>query len=397
MIIVRCTDDHIVITVSIHVTGTGYRPAKIGTCLASFRLPGGRGRQTRGRTQVHISRSLGSLAISVTTCADDHIVVAITIHIAGTGYRITKIDTCLASFRLPGDRGRQTRGRTQVYISRSLIGSAMIIFVRTDNHIVVAITIHIASAGYRPAKIGLYLVGLRLPGSCGRQTRGRTQVYISRPFISFAMIIPKRPDNHISITITVYITGTGYRNTKNSIVLITFRLPGRSGCQTLSRTQVHKHHTFIGFTMVIKICTDDHIGVAITVHITGTSYRITKMGTGLITLRLPGRGGCQTYAGRTQVHISHAFIGFTMIISIRADNHIGTTITVYITGTGNRTAKIGIVLITFRLPGSRGNQARGRTQVHKRCPFICLIMIVIKRPNNHIGIAVIINIPGTGN
>ena len=118
---------------------------------------------------VDVSPPLGAFAIIIQVGSNDHIGVAIAIHIPCRAYRPTEPGASLIAFDYPVGQGAQPGGRAVIDVGPPLIGLTVVIEIRPDNHIGVAIAVHIPSRADRDAKFGAGLVALGRPIDAGAQ------------------------------------------------------------------------------------------------------------------------------------------------------------------------------------------------------------------------------------
>ena len=294
-----------------------------------------------------------ALAIAITEIPDDHIDVTIAIHIPGRDGRRTKLNADLVAIGCPAGAGAQPGGRT--VIDKSPPFGTLAIARCPDNHIGVTIAIHISGCTHRDAKIGADLVALYRPGGSSAQTGRRAVINEDLPFVALTVGIIGHPNDHIGITVAVHIPGCTYRVAKAGAGLVAIGCPGRSGAQTGRRPMVDIGPSFINLTIIIVLCPDDHIGVTIAIHISGRAGREAKVGEGLVALGRPIGRSAQT-RDRAVVDKDPPFANLAVVIVIRPDDHIGVAITVHIPGRTHRPSEHGIGLVALGRPGGGGSQ-----------------------------------------
>ncbi len=327
----------------------------MGICLIALCLPRGSGGKTGYRAQVDKRRTFINLAIVKIWRPDDHIVIAVIIDIAGSRNRKAKMGICLIALCLPRGSGGKTGYRAQVDKRRTFIILAIIKRFHPDDHIVIAVIINITGSRNRTAKMGICLTALCLPRRRGGKTGYRSQIDKRRTFIILAKVKIWRPDDHIVIAVIIDIAGSRNRKAKMGICLIALCLPRGSGGKTGYRAQVDKRRTFINLAIAICPRPDDHIVIAVIIDIAGSRNRKAKMGICLIALCLP-RGSIRKTRYRAQVDKRRTFIILAIVKIWRPDDHIVIAVIIDIAGSRNRKAKMGICLIALCLPGNAAEQ-----------------------------------------
>ena len=171
------------VAVPVHVPSRPNGTAEARAVLVAIGHPGGRGRQPRGRPQVHVGPPLVCLAAVVMISTHDHIRVAVTVHVPSRPNGTAEVCAVLVALRSPGGRGRQPRRGAQIDICPSLFLLAVVVPIRPHDHIGVAVPVHVPSRPNGSAEIGVILVALGRPGRSGRKPRGRARVHKCPPLI----------------------------------------------------------------------------------------------------------------------------------------------------------------------------------------------------------------------
>ncbi len=275
IIIPRRPDDEIVPAVAVNITA-GNRIAKPVICIFAHRLPDGFILNSGRRAQVNIRcPDIMVFAIIIPRCSDDHIVPAVAVDITA-GNRVAKPVICIFARRLPDGFVLNSGRCAQVNIRHpGTIIIAIIIPIRSDDYVIKAVTVNITT-GDRVAKIVICIFARRLPDGFVLNSGRRAQVNIRRPGIKIiAIIIPIRSDDHIVPAVAVNIT-TGDRVAKIVICIFAYRLPDGFVLNSGRRAQVSIYCPGIMIiAIIILIRPDDEIVSAVAVDIT-TGNRIAK-------------------------------------------------------------------------------------------------------------------------
>ena len=125
------------------------------------------GAQPRGGTVVDKDPSSALLVGFRPGCADKDIVVAITVDIAGGGHGKTKGRLRPAGHRAPIGGGAQPRGRAVVDKDRAFLARPVVVAGSADDHVIVAVTVDITGSGHGRAVVGGCPVGRGHPRSGG--------------------------------------------------------------------------------------------------------------------------------------------------------------------------------------------------------------------------------------
>ncbi len=96
------------------------------------------------------------------------------------------------------------------------------------------------------------------------------------------------------------------------------------------------------------------------------------------------------------IYESSAFIGLAVVIQSGTNDHITIAITVDIPGACHRKTHVGTCLITFPGCYCRSINATGRTLVNEGNTFACLPVTILVSTNNNIAIPITVNISCTG-
>ena len=145
-------DEDVVVAIPVHVACRAHRGAELR--LVYLLCPIGRSRESAGRAEVDVDESAGSAR-----CADDNVVVAVVIHVAGRAYRGAQPRVLPVALDGPARREGQSGSRAVVDVSPPRIGIIPGIMAR-DPHddVVEAVTVHVAGRGQRYAELVVCLV-----------------------------------------------------------------------------------------------------------------------------------------------------------------------------------------------------------------------------------------------
>ena len=106
---------------------------------------------------------------------------------------------------------------------------------------------------------------------------------------------------------------------------------------------------FITLAVVILIGSDDDIGAVVAVDISSRAYRVAKLGASLVALGCPIWGNAQA-GSRTVVDVDAPFVDLAIVMTVSPDNHIGVAVAVDIPGCAHRVAKPGAGLVALGRP-----------------------------------------------
>src|SRR5690606_40853457 len=104
---------------------------------------------------------------------------------------------------------------------------------------------------------------LGCPCGSGRQARVRAQVDKRPTLVALPVVITVRTDDDVGVAVAVDVCRRRHTSAEPGARLIALGGPGGSGRQARGRAQVHKRPTLVVLPVVISDCTDDDVGVAV--------------------------------------------------------------------------------------------------------------------------------------
>ena len=267
VVVVGRADDHVIVPVAVHVARARNDPTEVGLLLIALRGPDGPRGESSGRSEIDKRQPFVRLVVIVGWSADDHVAVAIAVHVAGGRHRKTEVGVILAALRRPTRRGGEARVRAPIDECPPLVPLASIEVGCANDHVVGAIAIHIAGGRHRGAEIGIGLIRLRHPYRLGRETGRGAVVDEGRTFVRVPGVEVRRPDDHIAESVAVQVTGGGHRRSEIAVGLAALRSPRGGGRDTRWRPEMERGQSLVGLAVVVVGGADDHVVVAIAIHV----------------------------------------------------------------------------------------------------------------------------------
>ena len=242
-------DDDVGVAVPVHVPRRAGREAKKGPRLVALGLPVGILRRARlsqscGRTVPDEDGALVDLPVVVPAGSDDHIVIAVAVHIPRCTNRVAaEVGPGLVAFRHPVGIGwhpgcPQPCGRTIPDEDGAFVALPVVVPAGPDDDVIEAVAVHIPRrAGSEAKETGLialgHPVGIGWHPGCP-QPCGRTVPDKNGSLICLAVAILLCSNNNIAVPISVHIPGRAHRNAKLSTTLVALRRP--VGCRRKTPT-----------------------------------------------------------------------------------------------------------------------------------------------------------------
>ena len=164
-----------------------------------------------------------------------------------------------------------------------------------------------------------------------------------------AIRIARGPDNDVGITIPVHVAGRGHRLPEGCVHQIPFGMPVVQIAQAILRAVPDPDHALFTLSVVIQRRADDHVRVAIGVHVPRRCHRGAKARAGLVGLVVRRRDSLEAIRGAV-IYPAPSFPVLSIAIAWRADDDVGETVAVHISGCGHRPAKVVPVMATHLVP-----------------------------------------------
>ena len=152
-VVVGGADDDVIVAVAVDVASSGHAVAEpVADGLALVRPVRG-GRKTGRRAVKDIGLASSRAATAVGIGADDDVVVAVAIDVAGPGNAVAVFVACCLALVRPVRGGRKTGRRAVIHIRLSGAVTTIVVAIGADDDVVVAITVDVASRCYTEAKV----------------------------------------------------------------------------------------------------------------------------------------------------------------------------------------------------------------------------------------------------
>ena len=217
-----------------------------------------------------------------------------------------------------------------IYIRCAFRAFTVGIVIGSYDNIAIPISIYISCRSNTPGKASKSLVIFHCGSNSCINAGCRSMIDKYPPFISFTIVVPVSPDNNIAVSITVYISCTANRLTHECTYLVTFYRCCSNSADTGCRAMINKCPAFISFTIVIPEGPHNHITEPITIHISCGRNSIAKISICLVTFH--HRCCCSAEAGyRSVVYKGNTLVSFSIVESMCSYNHITVSISIYIT------------------------------------------------------------------
>src|SRR5258705_443250 len=101
-------------------------------------------------------------------------------------------------------------------------------------------------------------------------------IYKGSTFICLAIIVKISTHNHIAISISIYIAGGSHGGSEISTGPVAFNNSCRSSIDARRRAMIYKGSAFLYLAILITIHPNDHIAVSIAIYITCSSCGPTQ-------------------------------------------------------------------------------------------------------------------------
>ena len=289
---------------------------------------------------------------------------------------------------------------------------AAVIVVRSDDDIGIAVAVHIARGADTVAHPGRRLVALGHPvgigrGAVGPQAGRRAVVGKDGALLRLAAFVMMGGDQKVGIAVAIDVAGRGHRRAHIGTNLVALGKPvgvgrGAVGPQAGRRAIVDKGAAVVGLAAVVRIGTDDNVGIAVAVHVAGGVHR-GHGSTDLIALEHPvgiGRGAVGPQAGRRAIpDKGGALVGLAVVVIKGRDDDVGIAVAVHVAGGADPVAQDGGGLVALGQPvgvggGAVGSQPGRRAIPDKGRTLVGLGVVVTVGADDNVGIAVAVDIAG---
>ena len=345
-------DDDISIAVAIHIPGAGQRVAKLIPGADAFFAPLV---SFAGNVAPAVEGVGFAVKVGVFGTAEDDVGVAIAVHVARAGHRrgvvrVTRIETDRPAWVI-----RQTAGPAPVQIGQRLAAA----YVRgTNDHVGIAIAVHVAGAGHRFAKTAIvYGPCLKpVPGSFV-QAVGTAVIDIGRAAFRSALVLGSH--DHIGIAVTVHVPRPGHRRAEPIFRSCSDPFPIPRVADAAAAPMVYIGRARLGASnLVVANSAHDDVGVAVPVHVARARHRVAKP----VLSRFTGEGPI----GRRIRPVSAAMVNIDFA-RVRteppvSDDNVGIPVAVDIPRPGDRIAERMAATFTVERDKRAETQAGSRTQ-----------------------------------
>ncbi len=106
---------------------------------------------------------------------------------------------------LPRIQGQPRAGISKIDKGSTLVGLNVVIEPGPNDDVRVAISVHVTSGRDRASEIGIRLVALDGPASCRGKAGRRAEVDEGSPLVHFAVVVQMGPDDHVRVAIPVHV------------------------------------------------------------------------------------------------------------------------------------------------------------------------------------------------
>ena len=309
------TDDHIAVAIAVHIAGGGDRAAE----------------QTGGRRFAQhdlwncdetCRAAPEQIGFAGTGGAHDHVGVSVVVHIARRSHGGAEARSSRQGIGRGG--GEPACGPEEKISSPGTIQG------RTHDHIRISITVHIARAGHAAAEGGTGHVHPEGERRRGREPRRTTVMHVCRSFAWLAVIGTGRTDDHIAEAIAVHVARVPRAGAEQGPCRTSGAL---GGCQDAHAVRPAVIHGRAAGRAVERGAHDD-IRVTVPVHITCGTERFAEGGTGLVQFEGERWNGIDT-CGRSEIEPGGAFDALAVGIAGNTHQQVAEAVPVHIPGTAD--------------------------------------------------------------
>ena len=208
----------------------------------------------------------------------------------------------------PTRGGRKPQRVAEIHRGPPFINIYVIVLKCTHDHVIKTVIVHIPGRCNRKPKFSVVLVAVSGPVSISRYAEYpaataikpccRTVIYKGRSFVSMPIVVIMCTHDHVIVTVVVHIPSRRYGDTEERLLLVAPCLPV-SICRSAAwpcaivkpccRSVIHKDRSFEILSVVVLLCTHDHVIESVVVHIASCRYGCTEPGVNLVALCRPIR------------------------------------------------------------------------------------------------------------
>ena len=399
IVIVPGSDDNVRVSIAVHVTGVGNRPAELRARLIALNGPPVSApfvNDTERRAPKNKSPSFVYTATIIIIRTHNNLGIAVSVYVTRRRYRVSELAITLVAFSLPFGGISRTGGRTVVHKSMPLIGQLVIVIRRANDDVSVSVTIYVPGIGNRPAERRIVLVPLSAPpyrpiAFVNHSVRG-TPKGIDTAFVRLAAIEVRCANDNVGVSVAIQVPCTRDRVSKVCIRLVPLMGPGIRVIDSVSGAVIHPHPAFVSETVFEQRRTYDNISVSVAVHVPGVRDRKPEIRGCLVALRCPIVISQKT-GSRPVINKRPPFVRFRVVVPGRANDHVGESITVHVPGGRNAAAKVSFRLVAFHRPRRSALQAPRSAVVNMRPPLLFLTIRSIGLSQNDVRVTVSVDVP----
>ena len=224
----RCSHHNIRVAVSVYIACGSNTSAVRRTQLISLPRPRSCRGEPRCRAYIERGPTLARLSVVIQGGPHHNIGIAVPVYIAGSREAGTVIGISLICLSYPRSGGGESRGRACVQRNPTFVGFSVVIIRGLYHYIRVPIAIHIPSSREVGTKVCTRLIGLARPRRNGGEPRARAKVKQCSPLIGLSIIVIECPHNKIREPVAVYVSGC--RNAVAVIGINLIGLPSPRSC-----------------------------------------------------------------------------------------------------------------------------------------------------------------------
>ncbi len=293
------TDDDVGVAVAVHVPGSGDGGAELCICLVSSDHPVRRvrGRETHRTAAIDVDppgicQSDGGGDVH-SGRADDDVGETVAVHVPGNGDGGAEVGVGLLARGRPVRRagGKPVRPAV-VDEDRAHVQPTSVVVGRTDDDVRVAVAVDVTGGGDGGAEVSVFLFPRGHPVRRAGRESGRVAVIREgRAFVRPDAVVVGSADDDVGVAVPVHVTGQGDGVPEVGLALVALGAPGRGGAKSRLRAVVDEDRPLAGLTGVVVRRTDDEVGVAVAVDVTGGGEGVAEVSVVLVALTDPIRGG----------------------------------------------------------------------------------------------------------
>ena len=295
----------------------------------------------------------------------------------------------------PVRRCREAARAAVVDVRLARAAAGVVVAVRADDHIHVAVAVHVARAGDTVAERVVRLLALDAPVRRRREAARTAVIDVRLARTTAATVVAVRADDHVRIAITVHVTRRGDAAAKVVLGALAQVAPVRR-CGEAARAPVVNIRLARGAGLVVVVTrADDHVRVAVAVHVTRRCDTLAEMVVLRLALDAPVRR-CREAARAPVVHVCLARVAASTVVVERADDHVRVAVAVHVTRRGDAEAELVAPRLTIVAPVRRRREAARRAVVHVRLARGAGLVVVVTRADDHVRVAVAVYVARAG-